>query len=149
MPETKPVDDLFREMQKENIHMAIVVDEYGDTAGIATMEDVMEEVFGDIRDEYDPEASVNELSEGVYCVSGNVDLDELYELVDFRPHEEAESTTVGGLVMEKRGHVPEIGEYFEEDGVRFEVTQSDERHVKEVRVSRFEDKNKNGNGNGR
>ena len=134
VPETKPADDLFREMQQDNVHIAIVVDEYGDTAGLATMEDVVEEVFGEIRDEYDPTAEVNEDGEGAYIVSGNVDLDHLHDLLEFRPDEGTESTTVGGLVTEWLGHVPEVGEVVERDGIRMEVTAGDERHVQQVRV---------------
>ena len=116
--------------------MAIVVDEYGDTAGLATMEDVMEEVFGEIQDEYDPVADVKQETEGVYIVAGNVDLDRLHDLLEFRPDEETESTTVGGLVTEWLGHVPQVGEAVERDGIRIEVTAGDERHVEQVRVSR-------------
>jgi len=136
VPETKPVAELFREMQQENVHMAVVVDEYGQTAGIATMEDVVEEVFGEIRDEYDPSADLKEEADGVYLVSGSVDLDRLDDLLDFRPREETESTTVGGLITEWLGHVPAVGEVAEQDGIRIEVTAGDERHVKQVRVSR-------------
>ncbi len=136
VPETKPLADLFREMQRKHIHLAIVIDEYGETAGIATMEDVVEEVFGEIEDEYDPGAAVAEEQEGVFRISGKVDLDHLHELVDFRPDEETESTTVGGLVTEWLGRVPEVGAVVEQDGIRIEVTDADERHVEQVRVSR-------------
>ena len=136
VPETKPVADLFREMQRHNVHMAIVVDEYGETAGIATMEDVVEEVFGEIHDEYDSTADVKQEAEGTYLISGNVDLDRLDDLLGFRPDEETESTTVGGLITEWLGHVPAIGEVVEQEGIRIEVTAGDDRHVEQVRVSR-------------
>jgi len=138
VPETKPVADLFREMQKDNVHMAIVVDEYGETAGIATMEDVMEEVFGEIEDESDPKANIDKEADGAYLLSGNVDLDELHELLEFRPGEDTESTTVGGLVTEWLGRVPAAGEAVEKQGIRLEVTESDERHVEQVRVLRVD-----------
>lgn len=136
VPETKPVDDLFREMQRDNIHLAIVVDEYGETAGLATMEDVVEEVFGEIRDEYDAKAEVRQEPGGSWLVAGHVDLDHLHDLFEFRPDEQTESTTVGGLVSEWLGHLPRVGEVVERDGVRLEVTASDERLVRQVRVSR-------------
>ncbi len=79
------MSDLFREMQRDHVHLAIVVDEYGETAGIATMEDVVEEVFGEIEDEYDPANAVVEEGEGVYLASGNLDLDHLHDLVEFPP----------------------------------------------------------------
>ncbi len=136
VPETKPVDDLFREMQADNVHMTIVVDEYGETAGLATMEDCVEEVFGEIHDEYDSEAEVREEPGGAYVISGNVDLDHLHDLLDFRPDTETESTTVGGLASEWLGHLPEVGEKVERDGICLEVTAADERHVVQVRASR-------------
>ncbi len=136
VPETKPIVDLLREMQKEKLHLAIVVDEYGETAGIVTMEDVLEEVFGEIRDEYDSASEIIQESDGVYLVSGNVDLDALEDLVLYRPKEAPESTTVGGLVCEWLGRVPEPGEAVERDGIRLEVTAADDRHVEQVRVSR-------------
>jgi len=136
VPETKPIVDLLREMQKEKLHLAIVVDEYGDVAGLVTMEDVVEEVFGEIRDEYDSGSEIIREADGVYLVSGNVDLDALEDLVLFRPKEPPESTTVGGLVCEWLGRVPESGETVEREGIRLEVTAADDRHVKQVRVSR-------------
>ncbi len=136
VPETKPVAGLFREMQRDNVHMAIVVDEYGDTAGLVTMEDVVEEVFGEIHDEHDWPADVVQEADGVYLISGHVDLDRLHDLLEFRPGEQTESTTVGGLVTEWLGHVPPVGETVERDGIRIEVTAGDERHVLQVRVSR-------------
>lgn len=136
VPETKRVADLFREMQRDNVQMAIVVDEYGETAGIVTMEDVVEEVFGEIHDEHDWPADVEQESDGVYLVAGHVDLDRLHDLLEFRPDEQTESTTVGGLVTEWLGHVPQVSETVDRDGIRIEVTASDERHVQQVRVSR-------------
>ena len=144
VPETKPVAELFREMQRASIHMVIVVDEYGETAGIATMEDVVEEVFGEIHDEYDSTADVKEESPGVYLLSGAVDLDQLQDLLEYRPDEETESTTVGGLITEWLGHVPAVGEAGERSGICIEVTAGDERHVQQVRVRRAEPRNGNG-----
>ncbi|MCW5983376.1 MAG: HlyC/CorC family transporter [Bryobacteraceae bacterium] len=135
-PESKPVHDLFREMQQDGAHMAVVVDEYGNTAGLVTMEDVVEEVFGEIQDEHDQPGDVRQEAEGVWILSGNVDLDLLNELVGFRPPHETESTTVGGLVTEWLGHVPLAGETAEKDGIRIEVTAADERRVEEVRISK-------------
>jgi CBS domain containing-hemolysin-like protein len=109
------------------------------------MEDVVEEVFGEIRDEYDPKADIREEADGVYRANGDVDLDLLYDLVEFRPAEETESTTVGGLVSEWLGRVPDTGESVERDGIRVEVTAADERHVTEVRVSKSEPR-EDGNG---
>jgi len=138
VPETKPVDDLFREMQHDGAHIAIVVDEYGNTAGLATMEDLVEEILGEIRDEHEPTQDVFQEADSSYLVSGSFDLDLLEDLLGFRPQEETESTTVGGLVTEWLGHVPQAGESVEREGIRIEVTAASERRVSQVRVSRTE-----------
>src|SRR6201997_5382242 len=110
VPETKPVSDLMRQMQQENTHMVIVVDEYGNTAGLATMEDLLEVIIGEIRDEHEPESDVLEDGKGGYIVSGNFDLDRVSDLFDsFHREEDIESTTVGGLVSEWLGRVPKSG----------------------------------------
>jgi putative hemolysin len=136
VPETKPVDDLLREMQQDGAHMAIVVDEYGNTAGLVTMEDMVEEILGEIRDEHEPERDVVKESDGAYLVSGTVDLDRLHELLGFRPQEETQSTTIGGLVTEWLGHVPKVGETVEREGIRIEVLAGNELRVDQVRVSK-------------
>jgi putative hemolysin len=136
VPETKPVNDLVKEMQQDRAHMAIAVDEYGNTAGLVTLEDVVEEVFGEIRDEHEPVMDVTEEGEGRYLVSGNFGLDRLEELLDFHPSEEPESTTVGGLVMEWLGRVPQPGEVVRKEGIRIEVIASNELRVEQVRVSK-------------
>ena len=136
VPETKPVNDLLREMQQDGAHMAIVIDEYGNTAGLATMEDMVEEILGEIHDEHEPERDVLKQPDGSFVVSGSLDLDRLHDLLEFRPPEETESTTIGGLVTEWLGHVPHIGEVIERDGIRMEVLAGDELKVEQVRVSK-------------
>ena len=138
VPETKPVNDLLKEMQQDRAHMAVVIDEYGNTAGLVTLEDLVEEVFGEIQDEHEPVEDVVEDADGRYIVSGNFSLDRLEPLVEFRPAEQPESTTVGGLVSEWLGRVPRPGESVERQGVRFEVLRSDDLRVEQVRVSRVE-----------
>jgi CBS domain containing-hemolysin-like protein len=136
VPETKPVSDLLREMQADGAHMAVVVDEYGNTAGLATMEDMVEEILGEIHDEHEPERDVRKESEGSFVVAGSLDLDRLQELLGFRPAEETESTTIGGLVTEWLGRVPHVGEFVERDGIRIDVLAGDELKVEQVRVSK-------------
>ncbi len=136
VPETKPVNDLVKEMQRDRAHMAIVIDEYGNTAGLVTLEDLVEEVFGEIRDEHEPAMDVTEDPAGRYVVSGSFGLDRLEELLDFHPAEEPESTTVGGLVMEWLGRVPQAGEAVEQQGIRIEVLASNDLRVEQVRVSK-------------
>jgi CBS domain containing-hemolysin-like protein len=136
VPETKPTTDLLREMQHDGSHLVIVVDEYGNTAGLATMEDLVEEILGEIRDEHEPDRDVRQEGEHIYVAPGSLDLDRLHDLLDFRPAEDAESTTVGGLVTEWLGHVPQTGEAAERNGIRIEVLAGNERRVDEVRISR-------------
>ncbi len=144
VPETKRVSELLKEMQASGAHMAVVVDEYGNTAGIATMEDLVEEVFGEIRDEHEPGSDVTREADGSIVVSGSYDLDHLSELLGYRPGEETESTTVGGLAAEWLGRVPKQGETVERDGIRIEVMAGSERRVDKVRISRA-DAGRNGN----
>jgi putative hemolysin len=138
VPETKPVNGLLKEMQQDRAHMAIVVDEYGNTAGLVTLEDLVEEVFGEIHDEHEPAEEVVEDAKGHYIVSGNFGLDRLQELLDFRPIEQPESTTTGGLVSEWLGRVPRAGESIERQGIRIEVLKSDDLRVEQVRLSKLE-----------
>ncbi len=138
VPETKRVSALVKEMQQDRAHMAIAVDEYGNTAGLVTLEDLMEEVFGEIHDEHEPTHDVTEEANGSYVVSGNFGLDRLSELVDFHPAETPESTTVGGLVMEWLGRVPRAGEAVSRQGIRIEILASNDLRVEQVRVSRNE-----------
>lgn len=141
VPETKPVNDLLREMQQDRAHMVVVVDEYGNTAGLATMEDLVEEILGEIRDEHEPARDVQQEGEGVYVVSGSFDLDHLHDLFEFRVEAATESTTVGGLVTEWAGHVPQVGEIVEKDGLRLEVLAGNELRVEQVRISKVPETN--------
>lgn len=140
IPETKHVTDLLREMQDDGAHMAIVVDEYGNTAGLVTMEDMVEEILGEIRDEHEPTRDIAEDGEGNYIVSGSFDVDRLHDLLSFRPQGETESTTIGGLVTEWLGHVPHVGETVERDGIHIKVLAGNDLRVEQVRVSRAEKK---------
>jgi putative hemolysin len=138
VPETKAVNDLLREMQADGNHIAIVIDEYGNTAGLVTMEDMVEEIVGEIRDEHEPGHDVQPDTEGGYIVSGSFDVDHLQDLLDFRSSEDTESTTVGGLVTEWMGRVPEVGDTVERDGIRIEVLAANELRVDQVRISKAE-----------
>jgi putative hemolysin len=139
VPEMKPVNDLLREMQREGAHMVVVVDEYGNTAGLATMEDLVEEILGEIHDEHEPDRDVREEPDHSFIAPGNLDLDRLEDLLGFRPEGDTESTTVGGLVAEWLGHVPRVGESVMRDGIRIEVLAGNELRVEQVRVSRVEE----------
>jgi putative hemolysin len=133
VPETKLGSDLLREMQRDNARMAIVIDEYGGVAGLVTIEDLVEEIVGEIRDEHEKSEVIKE-SETSYIFNGNTDIDLLEKLLGVRPAEK-DATTIAGLVSELAGHIPKAGEVFQENGLRFEVLESTERRVDRVRVS--------------
>ena len=133
VPESKLGSDLLREMQKKNIRMAIVVDEYGGVAGLVTIEDLVEEIVGEIRDEHEKPEIVRE-GERSYVVSGGMDVDRLDELFGVKP-EGRESATIAGLVSELAGRIPHKGETIEDDGLRFEVVESTDRRVERVRIT--------------
>ncbi len=132
VPESKLGSDLLREMRKNNIRMAIAVDEYGGVAGLVTIEDLVEEIVGEIRDEHEKSQVVKE-NDRSYIVPGNMDVDHLDELFGIRP-EGKDATTVAGLVTELAGRIPQKGEVIEEDGLRFEVLDSTDRRVERVRI---------------
>jgi putative hemolysin len=135
VPETKKTAPLMREMQKDNIHMAIAIDEYGAVAGLVTLEDLVEEIVGEIRDEHEVGTDVVRESEDAYVIQGNVDIGRLEDLFDLRL-EPRDTATVGGLVSALAGHIPHAGEVIEDDGLRFEVLESTDRKVQKLRVSR-------------
>ena len=136
VPETKPVTDLLREFQQQRIQSAIVVDEYGGTAGLVTLEDLIEELVGEIRDEYDVEADlVVDEGNGAFIFSGTVDVDEVVDRLNV-PIEREGFETVGGFLLSRIGRVPTVGETFELDGLRVQVIEAERRRVRKVRVMR-------------
>jgi CBS domain containing-hemolysin-like protein len=117
VPDSKSVSDLLRELQKESTHVAIVIDEYGGTAGLVTLEDLIEELVGEIVDEYDTEsAEVVDLGDGTYRVSARMSIDDLGELFDLELDDD-EVDTVGGLLAKALGRVPIVGSTVEVEGV--------------------------------
>ena len=138
VPETKLGSDLLREMQRNNIRMAIVVDEYGGVAGLVTIEDLVEEIVGEIGDEHEKTQIMQE-SDHSYIVPGNMDVDRLDELFGVRM-EGKESATVAGLVSELAGRIPRKGEVIEDEGLKFEVLDATDRRVERVRITTVEPK---------
>jgi CBS domain containing-hemolysin-like protein len=137
VPETKLVTELLQEMRQDGSHLVIVVDEFGRTAGLATLEDLVEEIVGEIRDEHEPGQDCTREPDGSYVMAGSFDVDHLREILDYTPPEGIEANTVGGLAAEWLGHVPRPGEYAERDGIRIQVLAASERRVDSVRVSRL------------
>ena len=135
VPETKRVAVLMREMQKETFHMAVVVDEYGGVAGIVTLEDLIEELVGDIVDEYDTEEPlVEDLGSGAFSVAGTIPVDEVNEKLGLNVPEDDDWDTLGGYLFHRLGHVPDIGEHVESDGHLFTVEKMGANRIDRIRV---------------
>lgn len=133
--ETARISDLLRQLQQNKVHMAVVVDEYGGTQSIVTMEDIMEELVGEIWDEHDEVIEeFRKQSDGSYLVACSADLDDLYDLFDMKPSEEYDASSVSGWVMEEIGRVPDVGDRFQADGLDVCVTRVEHRRVMEIRV---------------
>ena len=140
VPETKKVNELLREMQREKQHMRIVIDEYGGVAGLVTIEDLLEELVGAIRDEHEDEDNAAVIREpgGTWVVPGNLEIARVEEMLPgVELPEDLEATSVGGLVSETAGHIPQSGEVVEGYGLRFEILASTDRRVNRLRVSRL------------
>ena len=139
IPENKPVARLMREMQAEKFHQAIVANEYGGIAGLITLEDCLEELVGEIVDEYDTEEDdVQHLPGGDYLVDGGTSVGDVNDLLDMTIPDE-DWDTVGGFVFGTLGHVPSTGESIDRDGWRFTVTEITGRRVMRVRIGIIED----------
>ena len=138
VPEAKKVDDLLAEMQAQRIHMAIVVDEYGGTAGVVTIEDIVEEIVGEIRDEYDAQEQLayQQLPDGSWLLSGRIGLDEVHEVTGVELPK-GSSETLAGLIFSRLGRVPASGETVEEGGLRLVVDQVLGKRIRSVRATRL------------
>ncbi|RMH01372.1 MAG: HlyC/CorC family transporter [Planctomycetota bacterium] len=141
VPETMRVPALLEELRRRRVHLAVVVDEYGGTAGVVTVEDLLEEIVGEIEDEHDPEGEslhFERRSEDEVDVDGRFGVPDLNELLSARLPEDKDYDTVAGLLFDRFGHIPAVGEAIELDGVRLEVLEADDRRIRRVRVRRLE-----------
>ena len=142
VPESVRTDVLFRDMQSKKIHLAIVVDEYGGTSGLVTMEDLLEEIVGNIYDEFDPqeEKDIEQLEPGLWRIAGSCELEQVSEALGVEFPEDEESDTLGGLVFAQLSVIPEDGAQFEVDtcGLHIRVTEFKDRHVEWALVSKPE-----------
>lgn len=137
IPETKKIDDIFKIMQAQKVQLAIVINEYGQTAGLISMEDILEEIVGNIMDEYDvDEHHIRKRSATEYIIDGLTKLEELEELLDIKFHSQFE--TMNGFLISKMEHIPADNEKFECEykGYRFEVLKAKEKMIKSVLVEK-------------
>lgn len=136
VPETKRVTDVLREFQQKRMQMAIVVDEYGGTAGLVTVEDVLEELVGEIRDEYDVEVEpVVRETDGVFTFSAKAAIEDMTERLGIAIDDDG-FETVGGYVLSRAGRVPAVGEKFAVDGIEIEILEAERRRVHRIRARR-------------
>jgi CBS domain containing-hemolysin-like protein len=134
VPESKRVSELLKEMQRRQAQMAIVVDEYGGTAGLVTVEDLLEEIVGEIRDEYDVESeTVVDEGDGTFVFSGKVSVDEVKDRLGIEVEREG-FETVGGYLLSHLGRMPYVGERFDVDGLDVEVLEVERRRITKVRL---------------
>jgi CBS domain containing-hemolysin-like protein len=134
IPESKPVDDLLREMQKNSRHIAIIIDEYGGVAGLATMEDVIEEIVGEISDEYDRDVpDVETLADGLLRVNARFSLFELGELFELELEDE-DVDSVGGLLTKELGRLPKHGDRVTFSGLSFTADRIEGRRKRLITV---------------
>ena len=133
--EFKKVSELFTEMKKTRNHMAVVLDEYGGTVGIVTMEDLVEEIVGDIEDEYDEakDKNIRKIKENEYIVEGSTRIDELSDLLGFEIESE-ELDSVGGLIIDSIGRMPKEKEQIEIENVKFIVEKVKKNSIKKVKI---------------
>jgi putative hemolysin len=138
IPETKPVSDLLEEMQKANVQLSMVIDEYGGVSGLVTVEDILEEIVGEIEDEDIAHEELNdivEVSDGVYEVLGSIEIGKIERLFEMEI-EADDFTTIAGLVVNECGRVPQTGEQLTFRGLDLEVVEADERRIARLRVKR-------------
>lgn len=136
VPSTKKIDDLLREFQVNRIHFAIVVDEYGGVDGIVTLEDILEEIVGEIRDEYDKDENdeIIQLDENTYEVDPRIDIDDFSEFFGLEIQDDLDYETLGGLIFDLSGRIPEIGEVFYVGNIEILIKEKDGRRINKVIV---------------
>ena len=141
VPESGRADKLFRDMQSRKVHLAIVIDEYGGTAGLVTMEDLLEEIVGNIYDEFDPleDQEIGPLGENTWRIAGSADLDDVAEALDVDFPEDEESETLGGLVFAQLNVIPEDGSHPEVEvyGLPIRVEVLTDRRVERATVPKL------------
>ena len=139
MPETKKIDDLLREFQENKVHIAIVVDEFGGTSGIITLEDILEEIVGEINDEYDEEEKTYvRINANTYIFEGKTLLSDFFKIMDLDDETfdevEGDADSLAGLLLEIKGDFPELHERIDFENFTFEVTELDEHRISKIKV---------------
>jgi CBS domain containing-hemolysin-like protein len=139
VPETKAVDELLDEIKRSHNHFAVIIDEYGGTSGIVTFEDIIEEIVGDVRDEFDQQEEAEEKSQlmpdGSVIIEARTSISDVNEILDIEISEDEDSDTIGGYICSAMGRIPERGETFTEPNLfRAEIISADRRKIQKVRM---------------
>lgn len=136
VPETKPIDVLLQEFQRTRNHMAVVLDEYGGVSGLVTMEDVLEEIVGEIIDEYDPDLvdGIRQLDEHLSEALGKVHVDEINQRLGIELPDDGDFDTIGGFLFDRLGRIPTVGEELQAENVRITVLEATRRRIERVRI---------------
>ena len=138
IPRTKLISSLMHEFQEKKMHLAIVVDEYGGTAGLITLEDIIEEILGEIRDEYDKEENpITKVGDNNYIILGKLSIDELNDLLNTTFSENSNYETVAGMILNHVGQIPKEGYSFQIDGYTFIVKEIQNKRIKKVQVEKI------------
>jgi CBS domain containing-hemolysin-like protein len=146
IPETKNLEQLLQEFKRKRVHLAIVIDEYGGTSGLITIEDLLEEIVGDIQDEYDREEALFEVnSDGSITADARMPVEELEELFE-TDIERDKFDTIGGLIFHLTGKIPAIGDVIEGVGLKLTILDADERKIKKVVITRLGNTSSNAQG---
>lgn len=138
VPESKPLRDLLHEFQNQKLHIAVVLDEYGGTAGVVTIEDILEEVVGEITDEYEktPSESFRKIDDTTFEIDARMYIDEVNEELEIELPEDEDYDTVGGFVFSHLGYIPKVGNHFEHGNLTFSITAAGPRVVKKLRIKK-------------
>jgi CBS domain containing-hemolysin-like protein len=141
VPETKPLRALLHEFQNQKLHIAVVLDEYGGTAGIVTLEDILEELVGEITDEYEetPQESIRKIDENTFEVDARTYVEDLNDEYELNLPEDEDYDTVGGFVFSRLGYVPKAGEDFDYENLKFTIASAEPRRVKRVRIEKVDE----------
>ena len=138
VPETKPLRTLLHEFQNQKLHIAVVLDEYGGTAGIVTLEDIIEELVGEIADEYEetPPKPVKKIDQNTIEADARTYVDDLNDQFELNLPEDEDYDTIGGFVFSHLGYIPKTGESFEYENLKFTIASAEARRIKRVKIAR-------------
>ena len=141
VPETKPLRVLLHEFQNQKLHIAVVLDEYGGTAGIVTLEDILEELVGEITDEYEetPPEPIKKIDQNTIEVDARTSIDDVNDEFELSLPEDEDYETIGGFVFSRLGYIPKTNESFEYENLKFTIASAEARRIKRVRIQKIED----------